>query len=89
MRPMNSAEPARTERLERQVAYLLRHLGIDPELAASELAGFGSSFGPAADIFGEPPAAAQSFAAEPQPFAPSRSAALPAPRRPSRPTRRT
>jgi hypothetical protein len=31
---MNSAEPARIERLERQVAYLLRHLGIDPDVAA-------------------------------------------------------
>jgi hypothetical protein len=73
MRPMNSAEPARIERLERQVAYLLRHLGIDPDVAASPVSD--SPFGSAADIFGAPAAAPQpfaappSFAAEPQPFA--------------------
>jgi hypothetical protein len=58
MRPVNSAEPARVERLERQVAYLLRHLGIDPDLA-SEPAGPGSSFGSAAGIFGAPAAPAR------------------------------
>jgi hypothetical protein len=67
MRPMNSAEPARIERLERQVAYLLRHLGIDPDVAASPASG--SVFGSAADLFGAPPAPPQPFAAEPQPFA--------------------
>jgi hypothetical protein len=66
MRPMNSAEPARIERLERQVAYLLRHLGIDPDVAASPASG--SVFGSAADLFGAPPAPPQPFAAEPQPF---------------------
>jgi hypothetical protein len=38
---MTSADLARVERLERQVAYLLQHPGIDPELAASEPSGFG------------------------------------------------
>jgi hypothetical protein len=67
MRPMNSAEPARIERLERQVAYLLRHLGIDPDVAASPVSG--SVFGSAADIFGAPSAPPQPLAAEPQPLA--------------------
>lgn len=62
---MNSAEPARIERLERQVAYLLRHLGIDPDVAASPVSD--SPFGSAADIFGGPAAAPQPFA-EPQPL---------------------
>jgi hypothetical protein len=65
MRPMNSAEPARIERLERQVAYLLRHLGIDPDVAASPVSD--SPFGSAAGIFGGPAATPQPFA-EPQPF---------------------
>jgi hypothetical protein len=47
---MNSAEPARIERLERQVTYLLRHLGIDPDVAASPVSD--SPFGSPGDIFG-------------------------------------
>jgi hypothetical protein len=65
MRPMNPADPARIERLERQVAYLLNHLEIDPEVAAGSVSA--SPFGSAADIFGAPAAVSQPFA-EPQPF---------------------
>lgn len=39
MRPMNSADPDRAARLERQVAYLLQHLGIDPDVAAGQPGG--------------------------------------------------
>jgi hypothetical protein len=52
---------ARVERLERQVAYLLRHLNIDPELAASEPAGFSASFD-------AQPFDAESSYAQPEPF---------------------
>jgi ribosomal protein L7/L12 len=38
-----TADPDRIGRLERQVAYLLQHLGIDPEVAAGQPAG--STFG--------------------------------------------
>jgi hypothetical protein len=69
---MTSADPARVERLERQVAYLLQHLGTDPELAASEPSGFGgppgSPLGSAADSFASPSSAPQPF--DPQPFDP-------------------
>jgi hypothetical protein len=54
---------ARTERLERQVAYLLRHLNIDPEAAASEPAGFSASFD-AQPSYGQP----EPFGGAPQPF---------------------
>lgn len=53
MRAMNSAEPARLARLERQVACLLQHFGIDADLAAGEMAG-SSPFGSPGDIFGAP-----------------------------------
>jgi hypothetical protein len=53
MRAMNSAEPARLARLERQVDYLLQHFGIDADLAAGEMAG-SSPFGSPGDIFGAP-----------------------------------
>jgi hypothetical protein len=47
---MNPDDPARLARLERQVAFLLRHAGIDPDLAAGEVAG-ASTFGSPSDIF--------------------------------------
>ena len=50
MRRMNAADPDRVARLERQVAYLLQHLRIDPDVAAGGPGG--SSFGSPADIFG-------------------------------------
>jgi hypothetical protein len=49
---MNSPESARLARVERQVAYLLQHLGIDPEVAAGE-AGT-STFGAPGELFGTP-----------------------------------
>ena len=49
---MNPPESARLARVERQVAYLLQHLGIDPEVAAGE-AGT-STFGSPGDLFGPP-----------------------------------
>jgi hypothetical protein len=53
MRAMNPDELARLTRVERQVAYILRHLEIDPELAAGFPAA-GSTFGSPADIFTSP-----------------------------------
>lgn len=49
---MNTPDPARLARVERQVAYLLQHLGIDPEVAAGT-AGT-STFGSPGEIFGPP-----------------------------------
>jgi len=60
---MTTPDPARLARVERQVAYLLQHLGINPDIAAGE-AGT-STFGSPGDIFGQPvsapPAAAVGF----------------------------
>jgi len=50
---MSTPESARLARVERQVAYLLQHLGIDPEVAAGAAA-TGSTFGSPGDIFGQP-----------------------------------
>jgi hypothetical protein len=61
MRLMTSADFDRIGRLERQVAYLLRHLGIDPDVAAGQSAG--STFASPADIFGTVPGAPPAFAA--------------------------
>ncbi|HEX3492215.1 MAG TPA: hypothetical protein VHU92_22910 [Streptosporangiaceae bacterium] len=49
---MNTPEAARLARVERQVAYLLQHLGIDPEVAAGSAAS-GSTFGSPGDTFGQ------------------------------------
>lgn len=49
---MNTPDLARLARVERQVAYLLQHLGIDPDVAAGE-AGT-STFGSPGEIFGPP-----------------------------------
>jgi ribosomal protein L7/L12 len=61
MRHMDAHEWARIDRLERQVAYLLNHLEIAPDVAAGQPGAFGtapaSTFGSAADIFGAPAAA--------------------------------
>jgi hypothetical protein len=64
---MNSADPDREARLERQVAYLLQHLGVDPDVAAGQPGG--SSFGSAAGIFGSAPVPAPGFG--PVPAAPA------------------
>jgi ribosomal protein L7/L12 len=50
---MQPDEENRVARLERQVAFMLLHLGLDPDLAA---AGQKSTFGSPADIFGTQPA---------------------------------
>lgn len=66
---MNTPEPARLARLERQVAYLLQHLGIDPEVAAGAS---GSTFGSPGDIFGQPvPAPGPVGFSDPAPAAPA------------------
>ncbi len=67
MRAMDPYERARIDRLERQVAYLLNHLEIDPGVAAGQAgSAFGSAsdstFASASDVFGAP-------AATPQPSA--------------------
>jgi hypothetical protein len=49
---MNSPESARLARVERQVAYLLQHLGIDPEVAAGDAGA--STFGAPGELFGTP-----------------------------------
>jgi hypothetical protein len=54
---MTSPEHDRLERLERQVSYLLQHLGIDPDQAAGVSAAGGSAaggstFGEPSDVFG-------------------------------------
>jgi hypothetical protein len=49
---MNSPESARLARVERQVAYLLEHLGVDPEVAGGEAGS--STFGSPGDLFGPP-----------------------------------
>jgi hypothetical protein len=56
---MIPADPDRTGRLERQVAYLLQHLGIDPEVAAGQPGG--STFGSPGDIFGAVPGSPPAF----------------------------
>jgi hypothetical protein len=61
--PFGPDPSARVERLERQVAYLLRHLSIDPELAASEPAGFSATFD-APPSYGPP----EPSGGAPQPF---------------------
>jgi ribosomal protein L7/L12 len=38
----------RLDRLERQVQYLLRYLGVDPEMAAADYSSSGSGLSPAA-----------------------------------------
>jgi|HubBroStandDraft_4_1064222.scaffolds.fasta_scaffold705189_2 hypothetical protein len=77
MRPMDAHELARINRLEQQVAYLLRHLGLDadagtgPAFGAASGSAFGSepasAFGSPADIFGaaavSPPGAPPAAAA--------------------------
>ncbi len=46
-------EAERIDRLERQVRYLLRYVGVDPEIAASDDATSGSGYGrPPAAAFG-------------------------------------
>jgi hypothetical protein len=67
MRLMTPADFDRIDRLERQVAYLLRHLGIDPDTAAGQPAG--STFASPADIFGAVPGGPPVFAAAPAPAA--------------------
>ncbi len=52
---MTFGEHDRVTRLERQVSYLLQHLGIDPEQAAGA-APPGSVFASPADVFGAPQA---------------------------------
>ncbi|HEY1620060.1 MAG TPA: hypothetical protein VGG25_20720 [Streptosporangiaceae bacterium] len=60
---MTFGEHDRVTRLERQVSYLLQHLGIDPEQAAGA-APAGSVFGSPADVF-SPPQAGQAQAGSP------------------------
>jgi hypothetical protein len=68
---MNTPEAARLARVERQVAYLLQHLGIDPEVAAGSAAS-GSTFGSPGDIFGQSvPAPGPVGFSDPAPAAPA------------------
>jgi hypothetical protein len=76
MRLMTSADFDRIGRLERQVAYLLRHLGIDPDAAAGQPAG--SAFGSPADIFSEVPGGSAGFAAAPAAAGPGMVSGAPA-----------
>jgi ribosomal protein L7/L12 len=48
---MTPEDQLRLARLENQVGYLLRHLGISPEQAAGQAV---STFGSPADVFGAP-----------------------------------
>jgi hypothetical protein len=66
---MNTADPDRVARLERQVAYLLQHLRIDPDVAAGGPGG--SSFGSPADIFGPASVPAPGFGSAPATPAPA------------------
>jgi hypothetical protein len=84
MRPVDAHELARINRLEQQVAYLLRHLGLDadagtgPAFGAASSSAFASepasAFGSPADIFGAPAAPA----APPVPPPPAAAATGPA-----------
>jgi hypothetical protein len=65
---MNSADPDHVARLERQVTYLLQHLGIDPDVAAGQPGG--SSFGSPAHIFGSAPVPVSGFGPPPPPRRP-------------------
>jgi hypothetical protein len=50
---MNPDESTRLELLERQVAFLFRHLGLNPNLTGSD-PGQPSTFGAPAEVFGTP-----------------------------------